>query len=374
MSEKKEKIKIGITQGDVNGIGYEVILKAFSDLNMLDLCTPIVYGSKKYSAEHKNFLKMEDFMFFFIENAKEAKQNAVNLIDCCDDYDELNIGEPTYSSGKAAYQSLNKAVDDLISGNINALVTAPINKKNIQSESFDFPGHTEFLGNKDEGNQALMFMISEKLKVGVVTGHIPLKDVAASISEEEIMKKLKIMNKSLKNDFNVSKPKIAVLGLNPHAGDNGLLGTEEQEVIITSIQNACKENIIAHGPFPADGFFGSNQHTNYDAVLAMYHDQGLIPFKALSFGEGVNFTAGLTFIRTSPDHGTGYDIAGKNKADASSIRKAIYSAIDISRNRNSNNDLKSNALKPQKMEEKRWKKYPDKRNNNRPEKKFENRT
>ncbi len=363
MGEKREKIKVGITHGDVNGIGYEVILKVFTDSTMLDLCTPIIYGSKKYSAEHKSNLKMENFPFFFIEKSEDAKRNKVNLIDCCDDQEELSLGDSTISSGKAAYQSLNTAVNDLLEGKIDSIVTAPINKKNIQGEEFDFPGHTEFLGQKDGGNKGLMFMISEKLKVGVVTGHIPLKDVADEISIEKIIKKLKVMNTALIRDFNISKPKIAVLGLNPHAGDNGLLGGEEQGVIVTAIQNALKDNIIAHGPFPADGFFGSTQHTNYDGVLAMYHDQGLIPFKALSFGEGVNFTAGLSFVRTSPDHGTGYDIAGENKADHSSMRKAIYAAIEICKNRHLYDELKNNALRPEDLKENRSRTSSVRRNN-----------
>ncbi|MBI35256.1 MAG: 4-hydroxythreonine-4-phosphate dehydrogenase PdxA [Flavobacteriales bacterium] len=352
MSEKREKIKVGITHGDVNGVGYEVILKAFTDNKMLDLCTPVIYGSKKYSTVHKSQLKMENFPFFFIESSDDAKKNKVNLIDCCEDQEDLNLGEPTISSGKAAYQSLEKAVSDLRNNKIDVVVTAPINKKNIQGENFDFPGHTEFLSQQDAGNKGLMFMISEKLKIGVVTGHIPLKDVSQAISTEEIEEKLTIMNQSLIRDFNIRKPKIAVLGLNPHSGDNGLLGTEEQDVIIKSIQNACQKNIIAHGPFPADGFFGSSQYSNYDGVLAMYHDQGLIPFKALSFGEGVNFTAGLSFVRTSPDHGTGYDIAGENKADSSSMRKAIYTAIEICKNRHFNDGLQKNAIRSQSGREK----------------------
>lgn len=361
MSDKMEKIRIGITQGDVNGVGYEVIFKAFSDSEILDLCTPIVYGSKKYSSEYKKSLKIDDFSFLYIDKAEDAKINKVNLIDCCNDSDDLKIGSPTASSGKAAFQSLDKAVDDLILCKIDALVTAPINKKNIQGEGFDFPGHTEFLGQKDGDKKGLMFMISEKLKVGVVTGHIPLQEVARSITVEKIQKKLNVMNNSLKKDFNISKPKIAVLGLNPHAGDNGLLGSEEQEIIINAIQKSCKEGVIAHGPFPADGFFGSNQYIKYDGVLAMYHDQGLIPFKALSFGEGVNFTAGLSFVRTSPDHGTGYDIAGQDKAEASSMRQAIYAAIEIWKNKNLNNNLEKNALKPQKHEERKGRNFSDHR-------------
>lgn len=371
MSDNKEKIRVGITQGDVNGVGYEVILKTFSDSKMLDLCTPVIYGSKKYSTDYKNNLKMESFPFFYIENAEDSKRNKVNLIDCCDDKESLKIGEPTPSSGKAAYESLNRAVDDLIAGKIDALVTAPINKKNIQGEDFDFPGHTEFLGNKDGGNKGLMFMISEKLKVGVVTGHIPLSGVAEAISGEKIVKKLKVMSNSLKMDFNITKPKIAVLGLNPHAGDNGLLGSEEQSIINEAIQKASSEGIIAHGPFPADGFFGSTQYLKYDGVLAMYHDQGLIPFKALSFGEGVNFTAGLSFVRTSPDHGTGYDIAGKNKADASSMRQAIYAAIDICKDRQTNKGLIAGALKPQIINERGSNRRPSDARSNRPDRRPE---
>lgn len=345
MSEKRNKIRIGITQGDVNGIGYEVILKAFQNLELLGLCTPIVYGSKKYSSDHKKNLGMDSFSLNYISSPGQAKDNRLNLIQCCKDDQVLEIGTPTSASGKAAFEALDTAVDDLLAKKIDAIVTAPINKKNIQSDSFDFPGHTEFLAKKDNGATGLMFMISDKLKIGVVTGHIPLKDVATAISEDKILNKLKVMNQSLKRDFNIRKPKIAVLGLNPHAGDNGLLGEEEQEVIVNAIQKSNDDNIIAHGPFPADGFFGSNQYLKYDAVLAMYHDQGLIPFKALSFGEGVNFTAGLSYIRTSPDHGTGYDIAGKGIADWSSIRQAIYTAIDVYNSRNFNDELSVDPLK-----------------------------
>lgn len=345
MSETNDKIKIGITQGDVNGVGYEVILKAFQDSRLVDLCTPIVYGSKKYSSAHKKNLNLNDFAFNYIDNVDQARSNKANLIQCCDDDEDIQLGVPTPASGKAAFQSLDAALKDLVEGKIDAVVTAPINKKNIQGDDFDFPGHTEFLGQKDGGKKGLMFMISEKLKVGVVTGHIPLKDVAGSISEDKILDKLRVMNKSLKKDFNINKPKIAVLGLNPHSGDNGLLGTEEQDVIIGAIQKANDDKVLAHGPFPGDGFFGSTQYLQYDAVLAMYHDQGLIPFKALSFGEGVNFTAGLSFIRTSPDHGTGYDIAGRGIADDSSMRQAVYAAIDIFNSRNFNEELSKDPLK-----------------------------
>jgi 4-hydroxythreonine-4-phosphate dehydrogenase len=318
---------------------------------------------KKYISEHKSKLKIDDFPFLIIEKPEDAERNKVNLINCCESQEELSLGEPTSNSGKAAYLSLNTAVNDLIKSKIDCIVTAPINKKNIQSEEFDFPGHTEFLSQKDGEKKGLMFMISDKLRVGVVTGHIPLKDVAASISIEKIEKKLKVMNATLSRDFNIRKPKIAVLGLNPHAGDSGLLGGEEQEVIISAIQNACEKGIVAQGPFPADGFFGSTQHTKYDGVLAMYHDQGLIPFKALSFGEGVNFTAGLSFVRTSPDHGTGYDIAGLNKADPSSMRKAIYSAIEISKNRIFNSALEEKALSLKQIKDNRSRNTPEHRNN-----------
>lgn len=363
MSEKKEKIKVGITHGDFNGIGYEVILKAFADSKMLDLCTPVIYGSKKYSSEHKAKLKIDDFPLYVIEKAEDAKINKINLIDCCDNLEEISLGKPTAASGQAAYQSLDTAVNDLMKSKIDCLVTAPINKKNIQSEEFDFPGHTEFLSQKDSGSRGLMFMISDSLRVGVVTGHIPLKDVATSISIEKIEKKLKVMNTTLTRDFNIRKPKIAVLGLNPHAGDSGLLGKEEEEIIISAIQKSCQKGIVAQGPFPADGFFGSTQHKKYDGVLAMYHDQGLIPFKALSFGEGVNFTAGLSFVRTSPDHGTGYDIAGLNIADSSSMRRAIYSAIEIHNNRLLNNALEEKALRPEDIKENRSRIIPEHRSN-----------
>jgi len=345
MSEKRNKIKIGITQGDVNGVGYEVILKAFQNLELLDLCTPIIYGSKKYSTEHKKNLNIDSFSLNYINAPNLAKDDRLNLIQCCKDDESLEIGIPTDSSGQVAFQALDSAVDDLLANKIDAIVTAPINKKNIQGKDFDFPGHTEFLGKKDNGAQGLMFMISDQLKIGVVTGHIPLKDVASSISVEKILSKLKVMNKSLKRDFNIGKPKIAVLGLNPHAGDEGLLGSEEQDVISDAIRKSNEDKILTHGPFPADGFFGSAQYLKYDAVLAMYHDQGLIPFKALNFGEGVNFTAGLSYIRTSPDHGTGYDIAGKGIADCSSFRQAIYTAIDVYNSRNFNDELTVNPLK-----------------------------
>ncbi len=373
MSDKKQKIKVGITHGDFNGIGYEVILKAFKDSTMLELCTPVIYGSKKYSSEHIFKLKMDDFSFFFIEKPEDADENKINLINCCESKEELSLGGPTSISGKSAYLSLNAAVNDLIKGEIDCLVTAPINKKNIQSKEFDFPGHTEFLSQKDGGKKELMFMISERLRVGVVTGHIPIKDVSEAISVEKIEKKLKVMNTSLKRDFNIRKPKIAVLGLNPHAGDNGLLGSEEQEIIISAIQNSCQAGIIAHGPFPADGFFGSEQYLNFDGILAMYHDQGLVPFKALSFGEGVNFTAGLSFVRTSPDHGTGYDIAGLNKANPSSMRKAIYSAIEICKNRRLNNSLEAQALKQEDIKKNRSQSSLEPRNS-RDERKYKNKS
>lgn len=371
MSEERKKIKIGITQGDVNGVGYEVILKAFYNLELIDLCTPIIYGSKKYSLDHKKSLDMNNFSINYINAPSMAKDNKLNLIQCCDDKKDLEIGKPTHYSGRAAFQSLDAAVNDLLEEKIDAIVTAPINKKNIQGDEFDFPGHTEFLGKKDNGASGLMFMVSDKLKVGVVTGHIPLSDVSSQISEDKILNKLKVMNKSLKRDFNINKPKIAVLGLNPHAGDNGLLGKEEQNIIETAIKNSNEDKILAHGPFPADGFFGSNQYLKYDAVLAMYHDQGLIPFKALSFGEGVNFTAGLSYVRTSPDHGTGYDIAGLGEADESSIRQAIYTAIDIYNSRKFNDELsldplKTNQIKNFQSISKTRNQFPRKRENNKP--------
>lgn len=339
------KIKIGISVGDINGIGMEVILKALSEAKILDYCTPIVYGNTKVASYHRKANGIADFSFNVIPNAEAANPKKANLINCWEEDVKIELGQATATGGKYALISLERATADLTSGQIDALVTAPINKHNIQSESFSFPGHTEYLQERSKSRDVLMFLLNDNLRVGVVSGHIPLAEVPQSISKEKIVKKLQLMNESLKKDFWIEKPKIAVLGLNPHAGDNGLLGKEEEEIISPAIQEAFDKGIITFGPFPADGFFGKGSYKQFDGVLAMYHDQGLVPFKTIAFGSGVNFSAGLNVVRTSPDHGTGYDIAGKGIADPSSFIEAIFRALHILRNRREQESLLKNQLR-----------------------------
>ncbi|TKC04179.1 4-hydroxythreonine-4-phosphate dehydrogenase PdxA [Pedobacter frigoris] len=339
------KIKIGISIGDVNGIGLEVILKTLSETKIFDYCTPIVYGHTKVASYHRKALGISDFAFNVISSPDAANPKKANLINCWEEDVKVELGVSNEIGGKYALLSLEKATEDLVNGHIDALVTAPINKHNIQSDTFKFPGHTEYLQEKSKSNDVLMFLLSDDIRVGVVTGHIPVGDVPKSITKEKIVKKLQLMNESLKKDFWIEKPKIAVLGLNPHAGDNGLLGKEEENIISPAIQEAFDKGIICFGPFPADGFFGKGSYKQFDAVLAMYHDQGLVPFKTIAFGSGVNYSAGLSFVRTSPDHGTGYDIAGKNIADPSSFIEAIFTAIHIVKNRREQEDLLRNQLR-----------------------------
>lgn len=340
-----DKIKIGISIGDVNGIGMEVILKTFSETKMLDYCTPIIYGHTKVASFHRKALHISDFMFNVINTPETANPRKVNMINCWEEDVKITLGEANETGGKYAFISLQKATDDLVNGAIDALVTAPINKNNIQSAEFAFPGHTEYLQQRSESKDVLMFLISETLRVGVVTGHIPVLEVPKAISKEKIIKKIQLINESLKKDFWIEKPKIAVLGLNPHASDNGLLGKEEAEIIVPAIQEAFDKGIICFGPYAADGFFGNGTYKKFDAVLAMYHDQGLIPFKTIVFDTGVNYTAGLKFVRTSPDHGTGYDIAGKNVADPTSFMEAVFAAIHIVKNRREQESLLKNQLR-----------------------------
>ena len=337
-------IKVGITHGDINGIGYEVIFKALEDPRMLESFIPIIYGSSRIGAFHRKALEMPTLNLNSIKSADEATSRKIHIVNCVDDNAKVELGKSTEMAGEAAFAALKLAVADLKDGKIDVLVTAPINKKNIQSADFQFPGHTEYL-EMELGGESLMLMVGDSLKVGIVTGHQPLSTVAKSVTVEQILTKLQVLNASLKNDFTIRKPRIAVLGLNPHAGDDGLLGNEEKDVIIPAIELAKREGIMALGPFAADGLFGSGQAAKFDAVLAMYHDQGLIPFKALEFSQGVNYTAGLPFIRTSPDHGTAYEIAGTNVADESSFRTAIFLAIDIFTNRETNKELSANPLK-----------------------------
>ncbi|HYH55517.1 MAG TPA: 4-hydroxythreonine-4-phosphate dehydrogenase PdxA, partial [Anseongella sp.] len=338
------KLKAGITTGDINGIGMEVIMKTLVDNRITDLCTPVVYGSARLASFHRKALDIQDFSFQIIQDAAQVNPKRANLINCWEEDVEVKLGEVTENGGKYAFKSLQAAVNDLREGKIDLLVTAPFSKQNIQSEEFRFPGHTEYLQKAFGSGDVLMFMISDELKTGVVTGHIPIKDVAASLSTEKILSKLRLMNESLKKDFWIPKPRIAVLGLNPHAGDRGLLGREEEEVVIPAVKLAYAENILVFGPYAADGFFAKDTYRTFDAVLAMYHDQGLIPFKSTASGQGVNFTAGLPVVRTSPDHGTAFDIAGKGLADESSFRKALFSALEIVKRRREYAELSANPL------------------------------
>jgi 4-hydroxythreonine-4-phosphate dehydrogenase len=339
-----EKLKIGITVGDINGIGLEVILKTVSDERILKHCTPIIYGSSKVVSYHKNIVQVE-FPFANIRTASEAEEGKVNVINCWQENVNITVGKLTDVGGIYAYKALEIAVQDWKNEDIDALVTAPINKKAMKMAEFPFPGHTEYLTEALGVSESLMMLINDNLRVGLVTNHLPLSKVAENIKREKILEKIQILNETLRVDFFIEKPTIAVLGLNPHAGDEGALGSEEIDIIRPAIEQAKERNILVMGPFPADGFFGSGQHLKYDAILAMYHDQGLAPFKALSFGEGVNYTAGLPLVRTSPDHGTGFDIAGQNMADPSSFRKALYMALDIARHREQYAEMTSNPLK-----------------------------
>jgi len=340
----REKLKIGISIGDVNGIGLEVIIKSLMDSRILEFFTPIVYGNTKVASFHRKAIGINDFSFNVVNEPDQANPKRANMINCWQEDVKITLGEENEIGGKYAFLSLEKAVDDLNAGKIDALVTAPINKHNIQQEGFHFPGHTEYLQAKCGAEDVLMFMISEELRIGVVTGHIPVNEIASKISVDGILQKLRMMNKSLKTDFWIQKPKIAVLGLNPHAGDNGLIGTEDRDIIRPAVEKANEEGIFCFGPYPADGFFAGDTYTQFDAVLAMYHDQGLIPFKHIASRTGVNFTAGLPIVRTSPDHGTGYDIAGKNIASHDSFLEAIFSACHIVRRRREQAELTANPL------------------------------
>ena len=330
-----DKPVIGITIGDINGIGPEVIIKCLSDNRMLKICTPVIYGSTKVLAYYKKALQVEDFNYSQAKAQEHIHPRKINVVNCWEDIVEINTGSVTPEAGKSAFQAIERACKDLETGIIDAVVTAPINKHNIQSENFRFPGHTEYFTTYFGAKDSLMFLVSENLRVGVVTGHIPVHEISATITTELIIKKINIMARTLKSDFGILKPKIAVLGLNPHAGEEGLLGQEEIDIIKPAIEKCKEKGQLVFGPYPADGFFGTGQYTKADGILAMYHDQGLIPFKTLAFDSGINFTAGLSVVRTSPDHGTAYDIAGKNLASENSMREAVFLACDIVKNRQS---------------------------------------
>ena len=346
---EETQVKVGITHGDINGIGYEVILKTLSDTRIAELCTPVIYGSSKIAAYHRKVLELPAVNLSIIAQAEDAGANRVNIINCVDDETKVELCQSTTAAGEAAYLALEAAVTDLKRGAVDVLVTAPINKHNIQNEQFHFPGHTEYLEQcfGGLGKKALMILMKDNLRVALVTGHIPLAQVASKITVEDIVSKLRIFNQSLRQDFGIVRPRIAVLALNPHAGDAGLLGKEEEEIIIPAIQEAEKKGVMSFGPYAADGFFGSQVYDKFDGVLAMYHDQGLAPFKTLAMDDGVNYTAGLSIVRTSPAHGTAYDIAGQNVASEESFRQALYAALDIYRNRIRYREATANPLRKQ---------------------------
>ena len=340
-----DNIRLGISQGDVNGIGYEVLLKCFSDTRMFENCTPILYGSSKVASYHKKLINATDFPFVNIRTVEQAETSKFNILNIIQDEVKLDIGQATEIGGRLAAMSLDYACHDLMQGKLDALVTNPINKKNIQSDKFNFPGHTEYLTNKFGVEESLMIMTCHDLHIGIMTNHLSLSQVPKVLDRELILRKLQVMDSSLKRDFGIRMPKIAVLALNPHAGDRGLIGTEDDSIVAPAIREAFDNGILAFGPYPADGFFGNGTFREFDGVMALYHDQGLIPFKLMSFTEGVNFTAGLPYVRTSPSHGTAYEIAGKNIASAQSFRNAVFLAMDIIRNRREFDALSANTLR-----------------------------
>ena len=348
-----KKLVVGITQGDGNGIGYEVIIKALADERMLDMCTPVIYGSSKiFGFYRKQIHNLEQPVNTnVITSAQEVHQKRINIVNCLPDNVFVEPGQATPESAKSAMTSLRRAVEDIRNGYIDVLVTAPINKRAMVSEGFGYTGHTEYLEHEFGVEEGLMIMVCDQLKVAVVTGHIPLKEVPQRLSSELILKKLRIMKASLQRDFGIIAPKIAVLGLNPHCGDGGLLGDEEQSIILPAVKAANEEGILAFGPYSPDGFFGLGNYSRFDATLAMYHDQGLSPFKALAFELGVNYTAGLPIVRTSPDHGTAYDMAGRDMADPRSMMSSIYTAIDIYNNRVAYDELQAGKMEVRQPEQ-----------------------
>ncbi|MCX6268928.1 MAG: 4-hydroxythreonine-4-phosphate dehydrogenase PdxA [Bacteroidetes bacterium] len=343
--EKEKRVRIGITHGDMNGISYEIIIKTLQDQRLMELYTMVVYGSSKVASYHRKALNINDFNFNVVKKADQAHPRRPNIVNIHDEEIKIDLGKSTSVAGELALLSLDAACDDLLKNNIDVVVTGPINKKNIQSSGFAFPGHTEYFAQKFTTENYLMLMINNVLRIGMVTGHVPLSKVKDTLTSELILQKIKVLNQSLMRDFGIVKPRIAVLALNPHASDDGLIGNEEQTIIQPAIEKAYAQNILAFGPYPADGFFGAASFKNFDGILAMYHDQGMIPFKLMSFDEGVNFTAGLPVIRTSPAHGTAYDLAGKNIASPEAFRNALYLAGDIFQHRVEYDELHANQLR-----------------------------
>jgi 4-phospho-D-threonate 3-dehydrogenase / 4-phospho-D-erythronate 3-dehydrogenase len=338
-----QKIKLGISIGDLNGIGGEIVLKTFEDSRMLDFCTPVIFASVKTLSFLKKHFDLT-LNFQGVDNVSQVLEGKINVVNVWKENISINFGAEDPEIGKYAFQSLKAATAALKNDEVDVLVTAPINKNTIQSEEFNFPGHTNYLAKELEG-ESLMFMITNTLKVGLLTDHVPLKDIAQVITPELIEKKVSIIQKTLREDFRISKPKIAVLGINPHSGDNGLIGQEDETVLKPTLQKLREKGLLVYGPYAADSFFGTKNYANFDAVVAAYHDQGLIPFKTLSFGEGVNYTAGLRKVRTSPDHGTAFEIAGKNEASINSFKEAVFKAIEIYQTRKEYKKLTKNPLK-----------------------------
>lgn len=341
---RTEKLKVGISIGDIAGIGPEVIIKTFEDERLFKMFTPVLYGNSKVISFYRKLLEIEKLQYNSVKDINHLSYNSLNIVSAWDDDVVIEPGRPNETTGKLALKSLEVATDALLAGDIDVLVTAPINKSFIHSKEFPFSGHTPYLQSKLKSEDVLMFMVSENIRVGLVTEHVAIKDVHTKITQETILKKLRLMNQSLIRDYGIDKPKIAVLGLNPHAGDEGLIGTEDMEIIYPAVKAAREEEMIVFGPYPADGFFAQSSFQKFDGVLAMYHDQGLIPFKSLSLDGGVNYSAGMDYVRTSPDHGTAENISGKNLADASSFRKAIFDALDIYRNRKDYDERNANPL------------------------------
>lgn len=347
MEDKKttSRIRLGISQGDINGVGYEVILKTFSDSRMFEHCTPILYGSTKVASYHKKLLALhQDIAFNGIHTAEEAAERKFNVLNLTSDEIKLDVGKLTDVAGQQSRLSLNCACEDLKRGAIDVLVTSPISKKNIQSPEFDFPGHTEYLSHQF-GCSSLMIMVCDRIRIGIVTNHLAIKDVPGALTHNLLYDKIMLMNESLKRDFGVPMPKIAVLALDPHAGDNGVIGDIDMTVVKPVIDEVQGKGVLCYGPYPSDGFFGSSEFNKFDGVLALYHDQGLIPFKLMSFTDGVNFTAGLPYVRTSPAHGTAFEIAGKDKASEQSFRHAVHLACDILHNRKEYDELTADPLR-----------------------------
>lgn len=342
-NRKMTKPVIGLTLGDINGIGPEVVIKSLNDARVLNMITPVIFGSTKTLAYYRKMFNLHNFQYSQVKAEGVINQHRVNVVNCWEEMVEIKIGKVTNEGGQAALKALEKAVVYLKEGHVDALVTAPINKKNIQTDDFNFVGHTEYLTNVFDARDSLMLMVSSELRVGLVSAHVPVRDVADQVTTEKVESKMKIFLKSLKDDFGIEKPKIAVLGLNPHAGEEGVIGTEEKEVLEPVINKFKKQGKLVFGPYPSDGFFGTLQYKKFDGILAMYHDQGLIPFKLLEFETGVNYTAGIHVVRTSPDHGTAYRIAGKDVADPTSMREAVFLAAGIVKNKKEYVQLASRA-------------------------------